>query len=76
VLVADDPESFSRGVVSLLEDPGLRERHAAAARACMERNHDWARILEGFERLVTEGVGPGAKVLQAGGDVTAGPGKA
>ena len=75
VLVADDPESFSRGVVSLLDDPLLRDRHAAAARTCVERNHDWARILNGLERLVTEGPRPRAEGLPAGEDVAAGPGK-
>jgi len=75
VLVADDPESFSRGVVSLLDDPLLRDRHAAAARTCVERNHDWARILDGLERLVTEGPGPRAEALPEGEDVAAGPGK-
>ena len=75
VLVADDPESFSRGVVSLLDDPLLRDRHAAAARICVERNHDWARILDGLERLVTEGPGPRAEALPEGEDVAAGPGK-
>ena len=73
--VADDPESFSRGVVSLLDDPLLRDRHAAAARTCVERNHDWARILNGLERLVTEGPGPRAEALPEGEDVAAGPGK-
>ena len=43
VLVADDPELFSRGVVSLLDDPLFRDRHAAAARTCVERNHESAR---------------------------------
>ena len=75
VLVADDPESFSRGVVSLLDDPLFRDRHAAAARTCVERNHDWARILNGLERLVTEGPGPRAEALPEGEDVAAGPGK-
>jgi glycosyltransferase involved in cell wall biosynthesis len=75
ILVADDPEAFSRGVVSLLDDPAFRERHAAAARACVEQNHHWARILDGLERLVTEGAGSGTRVPQAGADLAAGPGK-
>jgi len=75
VLVADGPESFSRSVVSLLDDPLLRDRHAAAARICVEHNHDWARILDRLERLVTEGPRPRAEALPAGEDVAAGPGK-
>lgn len=52
LLVADGPGAFSRAVVSLLDDPARRERYAAAARACVEDNHDWGRILGGLEALV------------------------
>jgi hypothetical protein len=55
LVVADDPEAFSRGALSLLDDPARRERYAAAARACVEDNHNWERILRGLEALVVEG---------------------
>jgi len=41
----------------------------------VEHNHDWARILDGLERLVTEGPRRRPEALQAGEDVAAGPGK-
>ena len=57
LLVADGPEAFSRGALLLLDDPARRERYAAAARACVEDNHNWERILRGLEALVVEGGG-------------------
>jgi glycosyltransferase involved in cell wall biosynthesis len=57
LLVADGPEAFSRGALSLLDDPARRERYAAAARACVQDSHDWDRILRGLETLVVDGAG-------------------
>jgi polysaccharide biosynthesis protein PslH len=66
LLVADGPEAFSRAAVSLLEDADRRERYAAAARACVEENHEWERILQGLEALVVEGADrPRARVKPA-----------
>ena len=63
LLVADGPEAFSRAALSLLGDAGRREGYAAAARACVEENHCWERILHGLEALVVEGGGrPSARV--------------
>ncbi len=64
LLVADGPEAFARAALSLLEDPARRERYAAAARACVETNHDWERILRGFETLV---VGSGERPMATAG---------
>jgi len=55
LLVAAEPEEFSRAVVSLLRDPAARERFAAAGRACVESNHNWSRLLERLEDLVAGG---------------------
>jgi sugar transferase (PEP-CTERM/EpsH1 system associated) len=52
LLVAGDPDAFSRAVLSILEAPAMRECYAAAARACVEQNHDWGRILQGLEEVV------------------------
>lgn len=57
LLVADGPEALSRATLSLLDDPDRRERYAAAARASVEDNHDWERILQGLEALVVDGGG-------------------
>jgi sugar transferase (PEP-CTERM/EpsH1 system associated) len=55
LLVAADPDEFSRAVVSLLRDPAARERYAAAGRTCVETNHNWSRLLERLEGLVAGG---------------------
>jgi sugar transferase (PEP-CTERM/EpsH1 system associated) len=55
VLVAVEPEAFSRAVVRLLRDPVARERHAANGRVCVEQNHHWGKLLEQLERLVVAG---------------------
>ena len=73
LLVADDPESFSRAVLSLLQEAPRRERYAEAARACVERNHDWAQILDGLERVVTGEPGPQTELTQTGAGSTGGP---
>jgi sugar transferase (PEP-CTERM/EpsH1 system associated) len=55
LLVAADPEAFSRAVVTLLRDPAARERYAAAGRTCVETNHNWSRLLQRLEDLVAGG---------------------
>lgn len=52
LLVASEPEAFSRAVLSLLQSPPTRERYAAAGRACVERNHNWEQSLQRLEQLV------------------------
>jgi sugar transferase (PEP-CTERM/EpsH1 system associated) len=54
LLVAANPEEFSRAVASLLRDGAARDRLAAAGRACVESHHDWGRSLEQLEALVAE----------------------
>ncbi len=53
LLVAADPDAFSRAVLSLLCDTATRERYAAAGRACVEANHNWDRLLSRLEHLIT-----------------------
>jgi sugar transferase (PEP-CTERM/EpsH1 system associated) len=55
LLVAENPEDFSRAVVTLLRDPAARERFAAAGRTCVETNHNWGQLLERLEGLVAGG---------------------
>jgi polysaccharide biosynthesis protein PslH len=55
LLVAADPDEFSRAVVTLLRDPAIRERFAAAGRTCVETNHNWSQLLERLEGLVAGG---------------------
>ncbi len=39
--------------VRLLREPAVRERYAAAGRACVEENHNWSALLPRLEELVT-----------------------
>jgi sugar transferase (PEP-CTERM/EpsH1 system associated) len=55
LLVAANPEEFSRAVVTLLRDPAAREQYAAAGRRCVELTHNWGRLLERLEALVAGG---------------------
>ena len=54
LLLADDPETFSANVVSLLKDPALRLRLAASARRFVEENYDWDIVAASMERLLVE----------------------
>jgi sugar transferase (PEP-CTERM/EpsH1 system associated) len=54
LLVAADPNEFSRAILTLLRDPVARERFAAAGRTCVETNHNWSRLLERLEGLVAD----------------------
>ena len=55
LLVAAEPEEFSRAVITLLRDPADRERFAAAGLACVKTNHTWSQLLERLEDLVAGG---------------------
>ncbi|HWR53028.1 MAG TPA: GNAT family N-acetyltransferase [Bryobacteraceae bacterium] len=44
VWVADGPDAFAEGTVRLLDDHGLRDRIAAAARCVAEAEFGWARL--------------------------------
>jgi glycosyltransferase involved in cell wall biosynthesis len=48
ILLRDDPAEFAEAVGGLLADAGARRRQAAAARARVERQHDWNVIGERF----------------------------
>lgn len=63
LLVAAGPKGFSRAVVTLLRDPDVRERYAAAGRACVETNHNWSRLLQRLEDLVVGANEPATAVI-------------
>ncbi|MCS7222477.1 MAG: glycosyltransferase [Anaerolineae bacterium] len=49
--LADTPEAFAQAVVELLQNPELRTRLGAAARAFVEARYGWDRIVPDMERL-------------------------
>ena len=50
-LRADTAEAFSRSILALLNDPGLRTRIAGAARCLMERRFSWKNVAAQFEAI-------------------------
>lgn len=58
LLIADAPESFAEAVLSLIRDERLRQYLERQARSYVEREHDWAPLLQKLADLVeTAGVG-------------------
>ncbi|HEV7842067.1 MAG TPA: hypothetical protein VGO69_00145, partial [Pyrinomonadaceae bacterium] len=56
LLLADDAESFSRSVISLLNDGELRGRFERAA-AALAAQHDWAVVTTRFEEALERATG-------------------
>lgn len=54
LLIADDPETFARQTIRLLEDAALRERLVKSARRRVEQCYDWAAIGDQFADLVEQ----------------------
>jgi len=50
-LRADSAEAFSRGILALLDDGGLRTRLADAARDLMEQRFSWKNVAAQFEAI-------------------------
>jgi glycosyltransferase involved in cell wall biosynthesis len=57
LLVADEPQPFADAALTLLGDPGLRERMAAEARALAEREYDWRSLGDRLERVLQDAAG-------------------
>jgi glycosyltransferase involved in cell wall biosynthesis len=55
-LCADGPDDFARAVISLLRDPGQRNRLGAAGRELVETRFSWPRVVQEFEALCEEAV--------------------
>ena len=53
-VAADDPPSFARAVLSLLDDPARRARLGDAGRELVERHCSWPTIASAFEQRCEE----------------------
>jgi sugar transferase (PEP-CTERM/EpsH1 system associated) len=51
-LVADGPAGQAAAILAILENPGERERLAAAGRARMLSHHDWAGTMQHLDRII------------------------
>jgi glycosyltransferase involved in cell wall biosynthesis len=52
--VADDPATFARLALGLLDDPELSRRQAYAARQLVEEHYTWARSAAQLGKIITE----------------------
>ena len=55
MLIADTADEFARAVLSILHDPALAQRLAAAGRATVEQYYDWQRIYAAWDSLYVVG---------------------
>ena len=53
-LVADAPEAFAAQVVSLLDNPSLRDRLGMEARQLVQREYDWRKLGAAFREYIEE----------------------
>jgi len=49
ICVAEAPEDFANAVITLLTQPGLRQRISAAARRVVRDEHDWETVVDQLE---------------------------
>ena len=54
ILLADDPTTFARRTLELLQNPALRQRLATNARRLVEERYDWTQIGQRFVGLVED----------------------
>jgi glycosyltransferase involved in cell wall biosynthesis len=56
-LVADPPEEVAEAILRIIENPVERSRLAAAGRARMLSNHDWAQSMHRLDNIIERCVG-------------------
>ncbi len=54
ILLADTPADFAHSVVSLLRDPGQRQRLGTSARTLVQQKYSWPKVAESFARTLHE----------------------
>ncbi len=65
-LRADNAEAFSRGILSLLDDPAIRARIAAEARRLMEARFSWSNVASQFEAICARALARRSGTVAAG----------
>lgn len=53
-LVGDSPESYTRQVLRLMNDPDERRRYSEAGRKRVETHHSWAASMRRFDRIFAD----------------------
>ncbi len=52
ILLADEKQDFAQKIVSLLRDPGTRNRLGQAGRRLVESEHSWRSVAERFDSML------------------------
>jgi polysaccharide biosynthesis protein PslH len=52
ILIADAPEEFASGVISILQDASLKQQLAANALQLVKERYDWAQVMPGFLQTI------------------------
>jgi glycosyltransferase involved in cell wall biosynthesis len=55
IIIADTPEAFAEAVLSILRDPDLARRLAAAGRSTVEQHYDWRRVYRLWDPIYARG---------------------
>lgn len=50
LLIADDPETFSKAIIDLLSNPVLFRSFVDKGRQCVEQKYSWSTIVESFHK--------------------------
>lgn len=56
ILLVDNPQEFTKGIITLLEDQELRERIACNARELVEKEYSWEKTIGIIEEAYKEAV--------------------
>jgi len=54
IILADDPDSFAKGVLNLIKNPRLSYAISKNARKLVESRYDWFMIAKGFNRILLD----------------------
>src|SRR5260221_2819597 len=54
ILIADAPDEFARAVLSILQNPDLARRLAAAGRSTVDQYYDWRRGYQALDPIYSD----------------------
>jgi len=77
LVLADDPATFARAIITLVRDVDLRRRLEARARALVVERYDWTAVAGALETALLHfaaatALAPSEEHVPAGSDATAG----
>lgn len=54
IIVADNPHSIANSIITIIENPQMREKLGKAGRSFVEKNHKWSEIAAKLESIYDE----------------------